>query len=84
MTTETNLPDDEESVRRRKAFYTFAHARYLAFLVSGEDIPWEDISKYLLDRAADKPCELPNRRNSTYEWTCGSGSFNSTTRIHVL
>lgn len=59
MAIETNLPDDEESVRRRQEFYALANARHEAFLATGEGIELEDMCTYLQDRIDGKPAKLP-------------------------
>lgn len=44
---------------RRANFYGVADERYAAFLANGEYIPWEDVRRYLLDRAAGRCAERP-------------------------
>ena len=54
-----DVPDDDESVRRREEFYALANARFEAFLASGEGIAWEGMCAYLQDCIDGKSAKPP-------------------------
>jgi predicted transcriptional regulator len=56
------IAEKTEAEARRTDFHDTANRRFAKIMASGKTVPWSDMRRYLLDRAAGKEAAKPRAR----------------------